>query len=107
MTSVPTPDLDPETVAISAVYTALRNLDPEAQLRVLNYVAMKLNLRAPSGRAEGDLLTPHKEEDSSIPLQLSAQLKSHPSRSCLCQLPGRMTPRQKAGSSPSLRLGSE
>jgi len=35
---------DPEIVAISAVYASLKKLEPEAQKRVLNYVAMKLNI---------------------------------------------------------------
>jgi hypothetical protein len=36
---------DPEIQAISAVYEALRQLDQEAQLRVLDYVTQKLKLR--------------------------------------------------------------
>lgn len=39
-----TPD-DPEILAISLVYSALQSLDPEAQQRVITYVAQKLNLR--------------------------------------------------------------
>lgn len=36
--------LDPEVVAINDVYSALRNLDTEAQVRVMRYVAAKLGL---------------------------------------------------------------
>ena len=51
-------DLDPEIVAISAVYAALKALDPEAEARVLDYVPRKLSVplhlkheeRIPRGR---------------------------------------------------------
>lgn len=37
-------DLDPEIIAISAVYTALKDLNQDAQNRVINYVSAKLGL---------------------------------------------------------------
>jgi hypothetical protein len=40
----PTNEPDSEIVAISAVYSALRNLEQDAQSRVLNYVADKLRI---------------------------------------------------------------
>jgi len=36
---------DPEITALTSVYTALKDLDPEAQQRVLDYVARKLGLQ--------------------------------------------------------------
>jgi hypothetical protein len=41
---------DPEFVAMSAVYAALKGLEQEAQTRVLNYVAAKLNLAIPTAQ---------------------------------------------------------
>jgi hypothetical protein len=39
---------DQEITAISKVYEALKGLAPEAQMRVLSYVAAKLNIEAPT-----------------------------------------------------------
>jgi hypothetical protein len=39
-----TPDQDPEILAISQVYSALRSLNTDAQQRVLDYVSRKLEL---------------------------------------------------------------
>jgi len=36
---------DPEIIALTSVYTALKDLEPEAQQRVLDYVARKLGLQ--------------------------------------------------------------
>lgn len=44
----PTPKLDPEIVAISAVYAALKDLESEALSRVLSYVAGKLKISVPT-----------------------------------------------------------
>jgi hypothetical protein len=52
MTKNPTAGSDPEIVAISAVYAALKGLEPEAQARVLNYVALKLKIEAPKSGAD-------------------------------------------------------
>jgi hypothetical protein len=41
-------DPDQEIVAISAVYSALKELAPDAQTRVMSYVAAKLNIEAPT-----------------------------------------------------------
>jgi hypothetical protein len=41
-------ELDPEFVAMSAVHAALKDLEPEVQTRVLNYVAAKLKLASPT-----------------------------------------------------------
>lgn len=49
MTTKSTTKQDPEITAISAVHEALKDLDPGAQTRVLNYVAAKLNIVAPRG----------------------------------------------------------
>lgn len=38
-------DMDPEIIAISEVYASLKNLDSEAQSRVLSYVAGKLKIK--------------------------------------------------------------
>jgi hypothetical protein len=45
-------ELDPEFVAMSAVYAALKGLEPEVQTRVLNYVAAKLKLASPTAKQE-------------------------------------------------------
>ena len=39
---------DPEIIAITAVHNALRSLSPDAQSRVLAYVAAKLRRELPS-----------------------------------------------------------
>jgi hypothetical protein len=41
-------ELDPEFVAMSSVHAALKDLEPEVQTRVLNYVAAKLKLASPT-----------------------------------------------------------
>jgi hypothetical protein len=43
---------DPEITAISAVYMALKDLDPGAQGRVLNYVASKLGMPIENAKRE-------------------------------------------------------
>jgi hypothetical protein len=45
-------DPDQEIVAISAVYSALKELAPDAQSRVLSYVAAKLNIEAPTAEID-------------------------------------------------------
>ncbi|SRR5258706_37590 len=51
MPKQPNMERDPEILAISAVFQALRNLDPDAQSRVLGYVAGKLRIAGPTGEA--------------------------------------------------------
>lgn len=53
---------DPEIAAISIVYDALRHLNPEAQKRVLEYVAGKIDAPAPRIGTEH-----HKERDTEEP----------------------------------------
>ena len=55
-------ELDPEIGAISAVYTALKALEPEAQARVLHYVAGKLKLAGDLEREERAPRVRHREE---------------------------------------------
>jgi hypothetical protein len=55
MTKKPTNEPDSEIVAISAVYSALKDLKPEAQSRVLSYVAGKLKITA-------ETLDPQREQ---------------------------------------------
>jgi hypothetical protein len=50
----PASDQDPEIVAISAVYTALKNLNQESQKRVIDYVCGKLGLKRSEGFTETD-----------------------------------------------------
>jgi len=57
MTGTPTTAEDPEIAAISIVYDALRALEPDAQSRVLAYVAGKLKLPLVSR-------THHNQEDA-------------------------------------------
>jgi len=47
-------EVDPEITAISEVYSALKRLEPDAQSRVLSYVAGKLNLAMPTGEAPNE-----------------------------------------------------
>lgn len=47
MTKRTTPGIDPEIAAISNVYAALKELEPESQARVLAYVAGKLKIASP------------------------------------------------------------
>jgi hypothetical protein len=56
---------DPEITAISVVYDALRTLDPEAQRRVLEYVAGKLGLPSPQTDDES-----HQVPDTPEPLSV-------------------------------------
>jgi len=58
-------ELDPEFVAMSAVYAALRGLDPEVQTRVLNYVAAKLKLASPTAQQKHQIADPADEADES------------------------------------------
>lgn len=44
--------MDPEIIAINDVYAALKDLDPEAQSRVLGYVAGKLKILAPASETQ-------------------------------------------------------
>jgi len=55
---------DPEIVAIGAVYAALEKLSPEAQVRVLNYVAGKLKISAPI--PEFDQVSQPREIDETL-----------------------------------------
>jgi hypothetical protein len=70
--------VDPEFAAITQVHTALRNLDPGAQVRVIEYVADKLGvlgqlgmstdvrrLREPADPAAGSAPEPQSTEPSS------------------------------------------
>lgn len=64
MTSESDIQADPEISAISQVYSTLKVLQPEAQLRVLKYVSDKLNLKMPSGSAherETEVTQEHQE----------------------------------------------
>jgi hypothetical protein len=54
MTSQNNDQPDPEIAAISEVYSTLKGLQPDAQLRVLQYVTGKLNLTMGSLRPERD-----------------------------------------------------
>lgn len=45
-------ELDPEFVAMNAVYAALKGLEPEVQTRVLNVIATKLKLASPTAKQE-------------------------------------------------------
>ncbi|HKU74445.1 MAG TPA: hypothetical protein VJR02_11035 [Pyrinomonadaceae bacterium] len=70
---------DPEIKALTTVYTALQDLDPEAQQRVLDYVARKLGLQSrqaprrdavsredlPSVESSSDSRSPTEEEIAS------------------------------------------
>src|SRR5579863_3864274 len=55
-------ELDPEIAAISAVNTALKTLEPEAQARVLQYVARKLKLVFDLNREDRVDRTRYREE---------------------------------------------
>jgi len=46
-------EIEPEIAAIGAVYTALKGLGPEAQARVLSYVAKMLNVEGAVAVADG------------------------------------------------------
>jgi hypothetical protein len=46
MASTKSIERDPEITAISLVYSALKDLNPDSQQRVINYVSEKLNLKA-------------------------------------------------------------
>src|SRR5579864_4770765 len=46
--------VDPEFTAITQVHTALRNLDPGAQVRVIEYVADKLGVLGQLGMSTGE-----------------------------------------------------
>jgi hypothetical protein len=46
--------VDPEIVAITQVHSALRNLDPGAQVRVIEYVADKLGVLGQLGASTGE-----------------------------------------------------
>lgn len=66
---------DPEIVAISHVFTALRDLDADAQNRVLAYVAGKLKIAPPSSTThygQGDLPEPERSSDSRVPTDISS-----------------------------------
>lgn len=56
-------NLDPEIVAISAVYVALKELNQESQARVVDYVSGKLGLRrsGPPNQTEDDSDKHHRE----------------------------------------------
>ena len=56
---------DPEFVAMSAVYAALKGLGQEAQTRVLNYVAAKLNLAIPTAPQKHKIADIADEADES------------------------------------------
>jgi hypothetical protein len=49
--SISDEDLDPEVIAISVVFNALKSLTPDAQSRVLDYVQRKLRRDSPDDRA--------------------------------------------------------
>jgi hypothetical protein len=54
MTKKPALEMDPEIIAINDVYAALKDLDPEAQARVLGYVAGKLKISALASEPQFD-----------------------------------------------------
>ena len=56
MNANPPIEQDPEFVAIRTVYSALKNLEPDVQARVLDYVAAKLKIAKPK------LVTDHRHE---------------------------------------------
>lgn len=56
-----TTKVDPEIVAISEVYAALKDLEPDAQSRVLIYVAGKLKIAAPTLETQQDLVEKQRE----------------------------------------------
>lgn len=57
-----TPKDDPEIVAISAVYAALKDLAQDSQSRVLSYVAGKLNITSCQFEALQDEREKHRQE---------------------------------------------
>jgi hypothetical protein len=57
---------DPEIAAISAVYMALKELDPDAQGRVLNYVAGKLRISVEIEEGERPLRTQFTDDTGTI-----------------------------------------
>jgi hypothetical protein len=63
---------DPEIAAISVVYSALKDLDPDCQGRVIDYVSRKLNLVKPPQDFElAPNYEPRREEDTSDALVAS------------------------------------
>jgi hypothetical protein len=50
----PNADSDPEILAISAVYAALKDLEQSSQARVINYVSLKLGVEPPKTRTESE-----------------------------------------------------
>lgn len=56
-------ELDPEFVAMSAVYAALKELEPEVQARVLNVVAAKLKLASPTAQQRHKVADTTNEAD--------------------------------------------
>jgi hypothetical protein len=67
-------ELDPEFVAMSAVYAALKDLEPEVQTRVLNYVADKLKLASPtSQRQQPKIDSPSANENEQEDIETTAE----------------------------------
>jgi hypothetical protein len=56
-------NVDPEIVAISDVYAALKDLDLSAQSRVLTYVANKLEIDAPSFETRQEERQEHRQQE--------------------------------------------
>jgi hypothetical protein len=55
---------DPEIIAIGTVFDALRNLEPEAQERVIEYVARKLGIRPCGTETQGSPQSPERVVDA-------------------------------------------
>jgi|SRR6478609_3464868 len=65
-------EIDPEIMAIAAVFNALKNLDPDGQSRVLDYVLRKLrrqgsDLQALAKEQKEQLLPPEQDESDATP----------------------------------------
>ena len=64
----PAGDSDPEIGAISVVYAVLKELEPQAQQRVLQYVAAKLGLQTISAHSQTTARHETDEQAPSLPL---------------------------------------
>lgn len=57
------PIIDPEIAAISEVYAALKDLEAEARIRVLDYVSEKFNIAKPVKPVRGKEHTSYEQDD--------------------------------------------
>jgi hypothetical protein len=79
MTKKPPLAPDPEIAAISDVYAALKELVPEAQARVLSYVADKLQIEPPTARIDlSRRVTPPGEPGGARTDESGAEAKEDP-----------------------------